>query len=283
MTDRPIPPDPPAEPAGRDRIFAQPLDAIGDFRFDQSVVDVFPDMLDRSIPGYRSIITQTGLLAARYARPGSRLYDLGCSLGATSLAMRAALDQAPVTRDTAQTHPQSRTVPGCEIHAIDNSPAMIERCAALLDESDSRTGPQPDNGPVTPIRLHCEDLQQAALTNASVVAMNFTLQFVPPEARAALMDRISAALAGGGALIISEKLAFDDPAEAQLHTDLYHAFKRANGYSDLEISQKRTALEAVMIPDTLDVHRQRLAAAGFDRISLWFQCFNFASIVALRN
>ncbi len=185
-----------------------------------------------------------------------------------------------------------------EIHAIDNSAAMIDRCRLILQQfdesrSESRREPHeksfdlprtyPPDVPTTPIILHCEDLRQVPLTNASVVAMNFTLQFVPPDDRAALMQRIARALIPGGALIISEKLAFDNPAEAHLHTVMYHAFKRANGYSDLEISQKRTALEAVLIPDTLQTHRQRLEDAGFGRISLWFQCFSFASIIALRD
>ena len=248
-------------PAGfcRDRLYAEARPSIADFRFDQSVVDVFPDMLNRSIPGYRSIIAQSGLLAARHAQPDTNLYDLGCSLGATSLSMRDAL---------------GRTA-GCRIHAIDNSEAMVERCRTLLSNMPG--------GGATPVIVTCADLETIDMHAASVVAMNFTLQFVAPAQRALLMQRIFAALRPGGVLILSEKLAFDDPAEHTLHSDMYHAFKRANGYSDLEISQKRSALESVMIPDTLACHRSRLAEAGFARSSVWFQCFNFVSLIALRD
>jgi tRNA (cmo5U34)-methyltransferase len=65
-------------------------------------------------------------------------------------------------------------------------------------------------------------------------------------------------------------------------TDLHHAFKRANGYSELEVSQKRTALENVLVPETLDTHRARLREAGFGAVDAWFQCFNFASLLAFR-
>ena len=112
--------------------------------------------------------------------------------------------------------------------------------------------------------------------------MNFTLQFIAPEARNTLMARIANSLLPGGALILSEKVCFDDTTVNDLHIDMYHAFKSANGYSELEISQKRNALENVLVPDTLDTHQNRLKDAGFSHSTVWFQCFNFASIIAIK-
>lgn len=256
--------------APRDRLFATPDAPAGAFRFDQSVVDVFPDMLNRSIPGYQSIITQSGLLAARFARADSTLYDLGCSLAATSLSMQQAL----------QTRRVAGELDGCRIVGLDNSPAMLEEARRhVAEQSAALTG---DHAPV-PVTLIEADIADCALENASVVAMNFTLQFIAPANRAALMSRIAAALPAGGALILSEKIRFSDPDIDALHIDMYHAFKRANGYSDLEISRKRTALENVLIPDTLETHEKRLREAGFAQVSVWFQCFNFLSLVAIRG
>ncbi len=257
----------------RDSLFAQPLGEVGEFRFDQKVADVFPDMLTRSIPGYQAIISQSGLLAARYAQPNTNLYDLGCSLGASSLAMRKAILQSR-TNDGEDTT-------GCEIHGIDNSPAMIDKAASIVQEHNEQLAQSPkvDN---VPIHLHCNDMQQHNLNNASVVAMNFTLQFVPVADRDEMMKSIANGLHDGGALILSEKVTFADPVLSNLHIEMYHNFKRANGYSDLEISQKRNALENVLIPDTLDTHAQRLKDAGFTSSSVWFQCFNFASIIAIK-
>ena len=127
-----------------------------------------------------------------------------------------------------------------------------------------------------------ENIEQVEIANASVVALNFTLQFIQPHARKTLLNRIGDAIVDGGALIISEKIKFDDQFLQDLYTDQYHAFKKANGYSDLEISQKRSALENVLIPDTLDTHMARLREAGFKHCSVWFQCFNFVSIVAIK-
>lgn len=256
----------------RDTLFAQPLGAVSEFQFDQSVADVFPDMLKRSIPGYQAIISQSGLLAARYVQPDTNLYDLGCSLGASSLAMHHALCESQ-QEDPSQSQ-------GCCIHGIDNSPAMINKATSVI-ASHIRQSTNSDSQ--VPIQLHCEDMQNADLHNASVVAMNFTLQFVAPAERNDMMQSIANSLKTGGVLILSEKVTFDDPHLSRLHIEMYHNFKRANGYSDLEISQKRNALENVLVPDTLETHARRLKAAGFSSSSVWFQCFNFASIIAIKQ
>lgn len=240
----------------QDAIYAAPLNEIIDFNFDEQVADVFPDMIQRSVPGYGLMISTIGIMAAKYAQANSNCYDLGCSLGAVSLAMRQRINQ-----------------PECNIIAVDNSPAMIERGQELLTSDRTST---------IPVSMVCADLQDVSIENASVVVMNFTLQFIPLAERLALIKRIHQGLKPGGILILSEKIAFEDPARQQLHDELHLDFKRANGYSDLEISQKRTALENVMIPETLTCHQQRLQKAGFGFSDIWFQCFNFASLVATK-
>lgn len=252
----------------RDSIFSRPLGDIEGFRFNQAVVDVFPDMLRRSVPGYESIITQSALLASRYVKPNTRLYDLGSSLGATSIAMRDALATCPTL-----------SVTGCEIHAVDNASAMIEASRTLINTASDATPAEH----TVPIILHEADLEAHPLLNASVVAMNFTLQFVRVDARQSLMQKIADALQPGGVLILSEKVRFEDPLVNDMHIDMYHQFKSQNGYSDLEISQKRTALENVLVPDTLEQHRDRLLGSGFKHSTVWFQCFNFASLIAIKE
>ena len=105
--------------------------------------------------------------------------------------------------------------------------------------------------------------------------LNFVLQFLPPADRLPLLTRIRAALAPGGVLLVAEKLAASPEVE-EVHLD----FKRANGYSELEIAQKRTALENVMRIDGLDVHHERLAAAGFGEVETWFRCLNWGAMIA---
>lgn len=240
----------------RDAIFSEPLTAVADFIFDAKVVEVFPDMINRSVPGYQSILHGIGQLTQRYAQPHSRLYDLGCSLGAATLAMRHAIEP----------------VAGIEIIGVDNSPAMVERCQLHVQGYRSQV----------PVTVRCEDVQTTELSQASVVVMNFTLQFVPVEQRDALIQRIYDALKPGGVLLLAEKFHSNDAAMDAILVDLHHEFKRANGYSELEISQKRAAIEHVMRIDTLERQRERLAQAGFNHQQVWFQCYNFAAIVAVK-
>jgi tRNA (cmo5U34)-methyltransferase len=241
-----------------DRIYATPQEQVADFVFNEAVVRVFPDMIKRSVPGYPTIVENLGVIASQFAQPHSALYDLGCSLGAVSQALRR--------------HVQAE---GCRVIAVDNSTAMVERCREYLHAQDSMFQE------LLPVEVVEADICQLDFQPASVVALNFTLQFIPREQRLALLARIRQALLPGGALILSEKLRFADAEEQALLTDLHVAFKRANGYSELEIAQKRSAIENVMKPDSLEEHRERLAAAGFTKVVPWFQCLNFASLIAL--
>lgn len=243
--------------SNRDTLFSEPQIDIAGFRFDTDVASVFPDMIQRSVPGYSSVVAMSGFLARRYAQPGTRLYDLGCSLGATSFAMAQALGE------------QASHV---AIEAVDNSPAMLEQAQAALQALDLPVQPE----------FHCADIRRHKIHNASLVALNYTLQFIPPMERSNLLHSIARGMRSNGVLILSEKIAFEDSKVNDLYFDLHHDFKRSHGYSDLEISQKRSALEDVLIPETLAVHRERLLDAGFSRVELWFQCLNFASMLAFK-
>ena len=212
-----------------DRIYATPQEQVADFVFNEAVVRVFPDMIKRSVPGYPTIVENLGVIASQFAQPHSALYDLGCSLGAVSQALRR--------------HVQAE---GCRVIAVDNSTAMVERCREYLHAQDSMFQE------LLPVEVVEADICQLDFQPASVVALNFTLQFIPREQRLALLARIRQALLPGGALILSEKLRFADAEEQALLTDLHVAFKRANGYSELEIAQKRSAIENVMKPDSLE-------------------------------
>lgn len=239
----------------RDRIYADKRADIQGFRFDEQVTRVFSDMIQRSVPGYGLTLQMIGVIAAQYAQKNSTLYDLGCSLGAATLAMRHGIQEE-----------------GCRIIAVDNSPAMLEQCQGHI---------KADDGDV-PVELRHGNIQDVLIENAAVVVLNFTLQFIPLHEREALLHRIWQGMRDGGVLILSEKIAFDDKQKNQRQISLHEAFKRSQGYSDLEVSQKRQALENVLIPESLPTHHKRLQQAGFSDSQTWFQCFNFASLLAFK-
>ncbi|BBN81998.1 carboxy-S-adenosyl-L-methionine synthase [Pseudoalteromonas sp. A25] len=239
---------------GKDSIYATEQQ-VKDFSFDANVVEVFPDMIQRSVPGYATIVSTMGKLAGQYAQSNSNLYDLGCSLGAVTLSMR---------RNIAKEN--------CEIIAVDNSKAMVERCKMHLSGFKSDV----------PVSVQLGDITELDIENASVVAMNFTLQFIPKEQRETVLTSIYKGLKPGGVLLLSEKVKGETDQQDNLLIDLHHDFKRHNGYSELEISQKRTAIENVMRPDRLSTHMSRLENIGFKQTQVWYQCFNFCSLVAIK-
>lgn len=245
----------------QDKIYAVPHKRINKFSFNEDVAAVFPDMLKRSVPGYDNIIDMTGVLTKRYIQPGTKAFDLGCSLGAVSLSMLANLEHQD-----------------CDIIAVDNSPAMIEGAKKTL-HSFQNQHPEIENK----VEFICDDIQNIDIQNASVVSLNFTLQFIAPEKRQALINKIFQGLRPGGVLILSEKVHAANTEDENLLFALHHAFKSNNGYSDLEISQKRTALEKVLIADTHQQHFERLKIAGFDQSCEWYKCFNFVSFLALKK
>lgn len=239
----------------KDTLFSTPIEKLGDFTFDERVAEVFPDMIQRSVPGYSNIITAIGMLAERFVTPHSKVYDLGCSRGAGILSIRRNLK-----------------CEGVKIIGVDNSPAMVERCRNHIQAYHSEV----------PVEILLEDIRKVEIQNASLVVLNFTLQFLPPQDRLALLTKIHQGLKPNGVLVLSEKFAFENENINELLIDLHHTFKRANGYSELEVSQKRTALENVMRTDTIHTHKTRLKQAGFSQIELWFQCFNFGSMIAIK-
>jgi len=258
----PLSPSPhPSPQVQRDRVYAEAMGQVASFRFDEGVTRVFPDMIARSVPGYAATLSAAAALARRFAQPHTRLYDLGCSRGACLSAMAGAL--------------KGRLNEGpFELVGVDTSPAMLSACKRDLSAEGL-----PHEG--INLELIEGDIRETPLQDASVVVLNFTLQFVPVADRLALLKRAREALRPGGVLLLSEKIELEDPALNALCIDLHHDFKRAQGYSDLEVAQKRDALVDVLVPESIEAHRARLREAGFSAAEVWYQVFNFCSLVAL--
>ena len=232
----------------RDKVYSQPRPQIVDFAFDESVAAVFPDMIRRSVPGYETMVPMTGLIAARHLGEDGLAYDLGCSLGATTHAILANTEAANV-----------------RVIGVDSAAAMIEGARAAI--TDPRAS-----------FMHAP-LQEVDVTGARVVILNLVLQFLEPDIRLAVLTDIREQMAPDGLLLVSEKVRNDDGELHDLFDGHHLAWKRANGYSDIEVSQKRTALENVMKIDSEEAHHERFATAGFTRVVQWYRCLNWASFI----
>lgn len=239
----------------KDRLFQTAAVAGKPFEFNQSVVDVFADMIERSVPIYRQTLGMAHWLAGRVVGDGQYIYDLGCSEGAALLAARDGIKARDVT-----------------LVGVDNSAAMLASARQHLDRA----------GEGAPVTLLEDDIGATEFSTSGLVMLNFTLQFVPSDERDALLARIYAALAPGGALLLSEKIRATSARIDAVLIDRHEDFKRANAYSELEIARKRESLENVLVPDTPDALLARLAGAGFTDTGVWLQSHNFLSILALR-
>ncbi len=236
----------------RDQVYSEPQGHIVDFAFDSTVAGVFPDMIRRSVPGYETMVPMTGLIAARHLGDNGTAYDLGCSLGATSAAILRA-----------------NPSPDIRVVGVDNAQAMVDQAKTMLD--DPR------------LTFRYEDIRNTRVHGARVVVLNLVLQFLPPTDRLPLLTRLGSEMAPDGLLLVSEKVTHSDPHLADYYVSTHEAWKQANGYSALEVSQKRTALENVMRIDTEATHIQRFKDAGFKRVIQWYRCMNWASFIVHLN
>ncbi len=240
----------------KDRVFADKRKRVLPFEFNKKVTDVFDDMLDRSVPLYAQSIKRQAQLTARYYQNKSRIYDLGCSHGNLGILILEQFKERMFS-----------------MVGVDNSKPMIEKYSKRLKKNDN-------NGQVD---LICGLLEDIQIKNASVVLINLTLQFLDTKKRNDLIKKIYQGLTHNGILLLTEKTIHSSRHINTLQTHFYKQFKVENGYSQLEISQKRDALDKVLVPDTIETHKKRIFKAGFTHFDVWLKWFNFVSMIAIKK
>ncbi len=226
-----------------------------DFTFNEKVAEVFDDMLDRSVPFYKTVIDSIIVLIKRLALPGATVYDLGCSTGSLLLEISRRLPEMDL-----------------ELIGVDNAAPMLEK-ARLKAEIYSKTDK---------VRFLEKDITSFDPANADVIICNYTLQFIRPILRRDFIKRLYNALPAGGILIISEKVINHEPRLNREFIELYHEFKRQQGYTELEIAAKREALENILIPFSIEENHALLRENGFPSVETFFQWFNFCSFIAIK-
>ncbi len=238
----------------KDKVF-EDTKPVGDFTFNAKVADVFDDMVSRSVPFYEELQRMSCELAADFAQPNTNLYDIGCSTATTLLALDRVID------------------PAVKFIGIDNSADMLEKARGKVQET----------GTSREIEFVRADLHEGFyIENASAITMLLTLQFVRPLFRERVMKMLYNGLNDQGALIIVEKLTSEDTIFNRLFINHYYDFKRRNGYSETELTQKRQALENVLIPYHMEENVELLKWAGFQHIERFFRWYNFCGIIAVK-
>jgi tRNA (cmo5U34)-methyltransferase len=291
----------------QDHLYREPLDPVPPFSFTEEVASVFDDMANRSIPFYDEVQRLTVTLAHRYTRPRTNIYDLGCSTGTTIKQLREE-----ITR-----HGPA----GISIRGVDSSRAMCLEAEAKLGLGDLEEGGSTADGDVdregganeaaTPSpreRVSSEqrtdggdkeatankpdepetiithgDAIAEPIENASVVILNYTLHFVKPQQRHPLVQRILRGLLPGGVLLVSDKMLQSSTSVSRVFMDIYYDLKRSQGYSRLEIAQKREALENILVPYRVEEERELFLRAGFASVDIFFNWCNFSSFICVKD
>ncbi len=240
----------------KDEVFKDSIEKASDFKFGAQVANVFDDMVNRSVPYYGEMQRMLAELSADHAQAGTTVYDLGCSTGTTMLGMHTMV------------------APDIQFIGVDDSPEMIEKCHAKLKEQNFNR----------PYELQIADLNEGVkIQNASVVVLCLTLQFVRPLYRERLIQQIYDGLVPGGALLLIEKILAEESRYNRDFIKYYYNYKRRNLYSELEISQKREALENVLIPYKLSENITLLRDKGFAHCETFFKWYNFAGLLAVKK
>ncbi len=240
-----------------DAIFASERQRIDDFNFGAETAAVFDDMLDRSVPFYSEIQRMTAELVSEFVRDGTSVYDLGCSTATTILHVANAVPSDVAARFV----------------GVDSSQEMLDIGQRKLEAHDFKHA----------FDLKCADLNEGVhISDASVVLLVLTLQFVRPLNRERLLRSIVQGMEKGGCLVLVEKVLGEDSTLNRLFIERYYAMKKRNGYSDLEIAQKREALENVLVPYRLDENLKLLHEVGFSGTDVFFKWYNFCGIIAIK-
>lgn len=239
-----------------DQIYQEDQGDVPDFVFNEEVAQVFQNMIQRSVPGYGLTLEMIGVIAQKaFGAQKGRAYDLGCSLGASLL---------PILKNTE-----------AEVIGVDNSSEMLNQAENILSKELNEAQQQR-------VSLLHEDVLNVDYEKSRLFISNFTLQFIQIEQRRNLLSKAYRALEAGGMMLISEKVVHTEPSVNNELIELHHTFKKLKGYSELEISQKRDAIDNVLLPESVDTHLSRLKEVGFSQAFVWFQTFNFVSILALK-
>jgi tRNA (cmo5U34)-methyltransferase len=240
----------------KDEVFKNEMEEIKEFKFNEDVANCFDDMLSRSIPFYDEIHRIITDILDRAFIDGKKIYDLGCSTGTTINIISDHLKKSGKTSN---------------FIGVDNSGPMIKKCQEKMNANNVKN-----------VELICDDIENVEINNADMIIMNYTLQFIDVEKRLGLLKNIFNGLNKGGVFIFSEKINCDTKSVDGLFTELYYDFKRRNGYSELEIAQKREALENVLRPLAPDQHISLLKIAGFDKVEILFRWYNFACFIGIK-
>jgi tRNA (cmo5U34)-methyltransferase len=127
-----------------------------------------------------------------------------------------------------------------------------------------------------------KDILKFIFKNCDLIISYYTLQFVKPKYRQALINKIYKSLNWGGAFILFEKIRANDARFQDIYSTIYNDFKLKKGFSPSEIVFKARSLKGVLEPFSDFGNSNLLKRAGFVDYITVFQWMNFKGYLCIK-
>ena len=224
--------------------------ATGAWKFDADVVAQFDSHVAASVRGYSEIQATIGRVADWAAPDGAKVIDIGCSTGTTF--------------DVIQSRHPRRTY---HFVGYDTSPEMVASAVAKMADRNT-------SGTYTDIYEH-DVLNGLKHEDADLNIAVFTVQFVNPYSRVALLSELLRCSKPGAVLLLAEKTIPQDPRWALICAEASWEDKRIAGFSGDEIVAKAEALRGVLRPVSELLCVQEAITAGWEAPQVLWASWNW--------
>jgi tRNA (cmo5U34)-methyltransferase len=223
----------------------------GSWQFSPEVAAVFDEHVEASVPFYQPIQELAAEVADWAAPAGATIADLGAATGTTCERIQ-------------RRHPDR----GYTFHLYDAAEEMLDRARGKLVGAK-----------VLPTQiLSYQQRLEAGLRHsfASLTLALFTLQFLDPTDRHAVLQMARGCARDEGALLVAEKLRLPDSRWHEIAAAVSHDWKAARGIGHEAIRAKERALRGVLVPLTDDQNRRMITAAGWAGVEVLFRWHSWA-------
>lgn len=217
----------------------------------RETVEGFDEHVSRSVPLYRESHDLVLDLLPFFVSSGpARVLDIGCSTGTFLGELGHQFKNSEI-----------------QLHGIDIAENMVA-------SANARFG--------TLATFHSVDFLDFSETAFDAITCFYTLQFVPPRARQAFVDKVFQDLHWGGGFFMFEKVRGSDGRFQDILTDSLISFKERKGLDREQIFLKSRSLRGVLEPFSSHGYHDLLTRSGFKDIEIVLRYGPFQGLLAIK-
>ena len=222
----------------------------GRWSFSGKVSKTFDEHVDRSVPFYKEGHQLIVDMQEFFLQEESVCYEIGCSTGT-------------LTKLLSENNANKKT----KYYGIDNVKEMIE-----VAESKN----------IKNAEFLSEDIVTYELIKSDLIVSYYTIQFIKPQLRQEVINKIYQSLNWGGGFFLFEKVRANDARFQDYLNSSYNEFKLRNNFTESEIFSKTRSLNGVLEPFSTQGNIDLLKRAGFTDIISIFKYLNFQGFMCIK-